>query len=98
MEIQFAALIPVVFAIVETIERLGVKKNIAHLLALPIGIIISFAIIPDKNVFEHIVFGILIGFGAIGTCDTICNGKEVVNGKKKGKGCKRGRCSKDDTE
>jgi hypothetical protein len=98
MEIQFAALIPIVFAIVETIERLGVKRNVAHLLAIPIGIIISFGIFPDKNIFENIVFGLLIGFGAIGTCDTICNGKEVINGNKKGKGCKIGRSSKDDSK
>jgi len=98
MEMEFAVLVPIVFAIVETIEKLGVKKNIAHLLALPVGIVISFAVIPGKNVFETIVKGILIGFGAIGTCDTICNGKEVMNGKKKGKTCKSGKCGKDEKE
>ena len=95
MEIQFAALIPIVFVIVENIEKLGVKKNIAHLLALPIGIIVSFGVIPDKNIFENIVYGLLIGFGAIGTCDTICNGKKVINGKKKNNGCESDKCSKD---
>jgi len=96
MDIQFAALIPIVLVIIETIEKLGVKKNIAHLLALPIGIIISFGVIPDKNIFENIVYGILIGFGAIGTCDTIYNGKEVINVKKKTNGSNTDKCSKDD--
>lgn len=96
MQIQFAALIPIVLAIVKTIEKLGVRKNIARLLALPIGIVVSFGVIPDKNVFEHIVFGLLIGFGAIGTCDAVCNGKEVINGNKKSKKCKSENCSKDE--
>ena len=83
MEIQFAALIPIVFVIVETIENSVSRKTSLTSLALPIGIIVSFGVIPDKNIFENIVYGLLIGFGAIGTCDTICNGKKVINGKRK---------------
>ena len=73
MNVQFAALIPVVYALIEGLEWLGLRKSIAHLIALPIGILLSFLVIPGKSVVENIIFGLVIGIGAAGTCDTVGN-------------------------
>jgi hypothetical protein len=78
MEIQFAAFIPAVFAIIKAAEMFGLKRSIAHFCAIPLGILVSFLSIQDHNIIENIVFGLLIGFGAIGTSDTVCCGKDAI--------------------
>jgi hypothetical protein len=85
MDPKYAALIPIVYAIVEAAEKFGLKRNIAHLCTLPLGVLISFLVIQNKSIYENILYGILIGFGAIGTCDTVCNSMELVKSKKQPK-------------
>jgi len=82
VSIQFAAFIPAVYAIIEGLEWLGVKKSIAHLIALPIGILVSFLVIPSNSSIENIIYGILIGLGAAGTCDTVGNCRQVMRTNK----------------
>lgn len=82
MDAKFAALIPVVFAIVEALVKLGVKRNIAHLCALAIGVLVSFLVIDGKTITENIIYGLLIGLGSIGTCDTVCKNVDIIKEKK----------------
>jgi hypothetical protein len=82
MKLEFTALIPVVYAIIEGMEWLGLRKTIAHLLALPIGILFSFLIIPCDSIVENIVYGLIIGISAAGTCDTIGNCGQVLKGRR----------------
>ena len=81
MDANFLALIPVVYAIVETAEKFGLKRSVAHLCALPLGILVSFLAFPNKTVTENFIYGILLGFGAIGTCDSVCNAMELIKNK-----------------
>jgi hypothetical protein len=83
MDVQFAALIPAVYVIVEGLEWLGCPRRIAHLLGLPIGILVSFLIIPGNALGEKIVYGLLIGLGAAGTCDTVGNCRRVLRRSRK---------------
>lgn len=73
MNISFAVLILVAYAIVETLEKFGVKRKYAHLAAIPIGLALSFLVLNGITLAGHILYGILIGLGAVGSCDTLCN-------------------------
>lgn len=82
MDVKFAALIPVEFAIIEALVKIGLKRNLAHLCALPLGVLISFLVIDNKSVIENLIYGLLIGLGSIGTCDTICKNVEIIKAKR----------------
>jgi hypothetical protein len=62
-----------VYGIVETLEKFGLEKKYAHLLALPLGILGSFVIIPATSIAEYVLHGIYAGLLSVGTCDTLCN-------------------------
>ena len=81
MNLQFTALIPVVFGVVEGLEHLGLKKKIAHILALPLGILLSFFVMPDNTWYANIIYGLIVGLSAAGACDTIGNCKEIFKKK-----------------
>lgn len=86
MDAKFAALIPVVCAVVEAAARLGLKRKFAHLLALPLGPALCFLVMRDKTVAERILYGIIIGLGSIGTCETCRNGTRALFARKKASG------------
>jgi hypothetical protein len=77
-------LIILVYSVMETMEKFGVSRTIAHLLAIPIGIIVSYAFLNSKSIFESVTKGILIGATAVGTCDTNCNIIDFAKRFKKG--------------
>jgi hypothetical protein len=85
MNIEFAALIPAVFAVVEGLEWLGVKKFLAHLLALPLGVLVCFLVMPQQSIAVKIILGLLVGVGAAGTCDTVGNCRTLIRSKRKPK-------------
>lgn len=70
---RIAFLVTVIYGIVETLEKFGLKKKYAHLLAIPLGILGSFFFIPSISTREHFIYGTLAGFISVGTCDTLCN-------------------------
>ncbi len=65
-----------VYAFVESLEKFGLKKKYAHLLAIPIGICLSLLQFSTSNILNKIFYGIIIGVLSVGTCDTACN---IVN-------------------
>ena len=73
MATELAFAIAFVYAIVESLEKFGLSRRIAHLLALPLGIITSYAYLPGTSIREHLLKGMLIGLAAVGTCDSTCN-------------------------
>lgn len=79
MNISFGALIPVVFIIVETLEIFGVKQKYAHLLAIPLGIIFSFGVLQNISEYQNLLYGIIIGIGAVGSCDTLTHIREIFD-------------------
>lgn len=62
-----------VYAFVESLEKFGISRKYAHLLAIPIGIIMSFLEFPTNTILNKILYGIVIGVLSAGTCDTACN-------------------------
>lgn len=73
MKIDASFLIAVVYGIVETLEKFGMERKYAHLLAIPMGFLTSFLFLNCSTFKEYMLMGLLIGIGAVGTCDTICN-------------------------
>ena len=67
-----------VYSFVESLEKFGLRKKYAHLLAIPIGIIISVLEFPAFSILNKIFYGIVIGVLSIGTCDTACNIADIV--------------------
>ncbi|GEM_PF-799158 len=98
MDAKFAALIPVVCAVVEAMARLGLKRKIAHLLSLPLGLALCFLVMRDKTVAERILYGLVIGLGSIGTCETCCNGTRALFGRKKTSGRAKKKKPKNDAK
>ncbi|WHH57882.1 hypothetical protein [Petroclostridium sp. X23] len=82
MDLSFTLLIPIVYALVETLEKFGLKRKYAHLLAIPLGILVSFLGLDNLLIREYVFYGILIGVGAVGTCDTLCNAVGVLKDEK----------------
>ncbi|QZY54368.1 hypothetical protein [Crassaminicella profunda] len=70
---KIGILIAVVFGIVETLEKFGLAKKYAHLIALPLGVIGSFFFLELPSTAEYIIYGLFSGVAGIGTCDTLCN-------------------------
>ncbi|KLU67339.1 hypothetical protein DEAC_c05510 [Desulfosporosinus acididurans] len=70
--LDLSVLIVIVYSIVETLEKYGVSPKTAHLFAIPLGFISSFLFLSG-TIKEHLLEGLLIGFGAIGVCDTASN-------------------------
>lgn len=62
-----------VYAVVESLEKFGLKRKYAHLLAIPLGIGASFLKFSTSSILNRIVSGIAIGVLSVGTCDTACN-------------------------
>lgn len=62
-----------VYAVVESLEKFGMKRKYAHLLAIPIGVCVSFLKFSTSSILNRIVSGIAIGVLSVGTCDTACN-------------------------
>lgn len=73
MVAEITLLIAFVYAIIESLEKLGLNRKSAHLLAIPFGILCSFGLLQCTSVKEYLMKGIFIGLGANGTCDTACN-------------------------
>lgn len=73
MAAELLILIGFVYAIVESLEKLGLSRRIAHLLAIPLGILSSFGLLQCASILECFAKGLLIGICAVGTCDTACN-------------------------
>lgn len=73
---EMGLLTAVVYGIVESLEKFGVKKKYAHLLAIPIGIIVGIIGFPTDTIVNKILYGIIMGVLSVGICDTVCN---VVN-------------------
>jgi len=79
--LDIGILVVLVYSIVETLEKFGINRKYAHLLAIPLGIVCSlFAL--HGSMKELIIKGLLIGFGSVGACDASCNIVDWVNSKK----------------
>ena len=70
---EIRLLTALVYAVVESLEKFGVSRKYAHLLAIPIGISISLIEFSTSNISNKIFYGIIIGVLSVGTCDTSCN-------------------------
>ena len=66
-----------VYSIVESLEKFGVKRKYAHLLAIPIGVIISILGFPAEVILTRVIYGFVIGILSVGSCDTVCNAVDV---------------------
>jgi len=75
---EIALLTALVYSIVESFEKFGLKRKYAHMLALPIGVIISFLGFPVESILNRILYGITIGILSVGTCDTVCNAVNII--------------------
>ena len=73
MTVELGLLIALVYSIVESLEKFGVDRNLAHLTAIPLGILSSFTLLQCTSIREYLIKGLVIGIGAVGTCDTACN-------------------------
>lgn len=74
--------IAVIYGIVETLEKFGVARKYAHLIALPLGVLCSFLFLEFSSPSEYILNGLLFGLVSVGSCDTFCN---IVNSIKEKK-------------
>lgn len=81
MTTDLAFVIVLIYAIVESLEKFGLNRKTAHLLAIPLAIISSFAWLPGVSIKDHILKGLLIGIAAVGTCDSTCNLVDLAKGK-----------------
>lgn len=84
---DIALLTAVVYSLVESFEKFGLKRKYAHILAIPIGILTGFLGFPLEMIANRIFYGLIIGILSVGTCDTACNivsiiRKETDNTKK----------------
>ena len=79
--LDIGVLVVLVYSIVETLEKFGINRKFAHLLAIPLGLVCSL-IVLQGSLKELIIKGLLIGFGAVGTCDTSCNIVDWMKSKK----------------
>lgn len=70
-----------VYAAIEALEKFGLKRKYAHLLAIPMGICVSFLKFSTSNILNKIISGIAIGVLSVGTCDTACNIADTLTGK-----------------
>jgi hypothetical protein len=70
---KIGILIAVVFGIVEILEKFGLAKKYAHLIALPLGVMGSFFFLNLPSTGEYVIYGLFSGVAGIGTCDTLCN-------------------------
>ena len=70
---DIAILTALVYSFVESLEKFGLSRKYAHLLAIPIGIIISLLEFSTINISNRIFYGVIIGVLSVGTCDTACN-------------------------
>ncbi|QXM07415.1 hypothetical protein KVH43_06975 [Crassaminicella indica] len=73
MDSKIGILIVVVFGITETLEKFGLAKRYAHLIALPLGVLGSFLFLKFSSTAEYIIYGLFTGIASVGTCDTVCN-------------------------
>lgn len=78
MAIELGLLIALVYSVVESLEKFGLDRKLAHLIAIPLGILSSFALLQCTSIRNYLVNGLIIGIGAAGTCDTACNVAEKV--------------------
>lgn len=78
---DIGVLVVLVYSIVETLEKFGISRKFAHLLAIPLGLVCSFLVLQG-SLKELIIKGLLIGFGSVGTCDTSCNIVDWVKSKR----------------
>ncbi len=83
MDSKVIILITIVYAIIETLEKFGLSKKYAHVLALPLGIISSFLLLELASSIDYVLYGIFIGLISVGTCDTFCNIVDIIKPKKK---------------
>ncbi|WP_407307709.1 hypothetical protein [Desulfosporosinus sp. SB140] len=79
--LDIGMLIVLVYSIIETLEKFGINRKFAHLLAIPLGLICSF-IFLQGSLRELIIQGLLIGLGSIGTCNTSCDIVDWIKTKK----------------
>ena len=61
---NISLLTAVVYGLVESLEKFGLKRKYAHILALPIGILISFLGFQTEKILIKILYGIIIGIVA----------------------------------
>ena len=73
MSLELWFLVTLVYGIVETLEKFGLRRRFAHLLAIPLGILSSFSLLTCNSPKDYIFKGLLIGICAVGACDTTCN-------------------------
>jgi Na+/serine symporter len=66
-------LVAIVYTIVETLEKFGMKRKHAHLLAIPLGIAVGIFAFEDEIFYRKVVYGIFVGILSVGSCDTACN-------------------------
>lgn len=83
MAIDLWFLMSVVYAIVETLEKHGIKRSIAHLLAIPVGVLSSFAFLHCHSVKDCVIKGIFIGIAAVGACESTCNIADIAKNLRK---------------
>lgn len=76
--IEIGLLIALVYSVVESLEKFGLDRGLAHLIAIPLGILSSFVLLQCTSIREYVVNGLIIGIGAVGSCDTACNIAEKV--------------------
>ncbi|MCT4596243.1 MAG: hypothetical protein N4A57_18510 [Anaeromicrobium sp.] len=73
MTSKLAILAAIIYAIVETLEKFGLSRKYAHLLAIPLGIAGGFVFLRYSSPIDNVIYGIFAGITAVGTCDTLCN-------------------------
>lgn len=76
---EIGLLTALVYAVVESLEKFGVSRKYAHLLA--IGISISLLEFSTSNILNKIFYGVIIGILSVGTCDTACNVVDTFKAK-----------------
>lgn len=73
MVTELGLLVALVFSIVEALEKYGLDRKFAHLIAIPLGILSSFGLLQCTSIQEYLMTGLFIGIGAVGICDTVSN-------------------------
>jgi hypothetical protein len=71
------------YTIVEILERFGMKRKHAHLLAIPIGIVLGIISFQDVVFYRKVIYGMFVGILSVGSCDTLCNVKNLMEKRKK---------------
>lgn len=83
LDSKTGVLIAVIYGIIETIEKLGLDKKYAHLIALPLGVLFSFLFLEYPSPSEYVLNGLSFGLVSVGSCDTFCNIRNAVKELKK---------------